>query len=126
MAARHSALAEAKTRLTNSREEAQTALADSERQLAELPPAVETEDKLAAIRVEIDGYRAALAEIRAEAQAIAREAELSNRRLQAIAVDRQGWDERRTGATAQITTLEARTEEARVERAVRVEPEKAA
>jgi len=117
MAARHSALAEAKTRLTTSREEAQTALADSERALAELPPAVETEDKLAAIRVEIDGYRAALAEIRAEAQAIAREAELSNRRLQAIAVDRQGWDERRTGATAQITTLEARTEEARVERA---------
>jgi chromosome segregation protein len=117
IAARLSALAEAKARLTANREETQAARADSARTLAELPPAAETEAKLAAIRVEIEGHRSQLAEVLAEAQAIAREAELSNRRLQAIADERQAWDVRRTGATAQIATLEERLAEARTERA---------
>ena len=117
MAARLSALAEAKARLTASREETQAARTESERALAALPPAAETETKLAAVRVEIEGYRKQLAEVRAEAQAIAREAELSNRRLQAIAAERQGWDERRSGAASQIATLQTRREEASSERA---------
>jgi chromosome segregation protein len=117
IAARLSALAEAKARLTAGREETLAARADSDRALAELPPAAETEAKLAAIRVEIEGHRSQLAEVRAEAQAIAREAELSNRRLLAIADERHAWDARRTGATAQIATLEERLAEARTERA---------
>ena len=117
IAARLSAMAEAKARLNASREETQAAHADTERMLSDLAPAAETEQKLAAVRVAIEGYRSELAEVRAEAQAIAREAELSNRRLQAIAADRQGWDERRGGATAQIATLETRLAEARAERA---------
>jgi chromosome segregation protein len=117
IAARLSALTEARVRLTTSREEAQSGQAESEQALAELPPAAETETRLAAVRVEIEGYRTQLAEVRAEAQAIAREAELSNRRLQAIAAEQQAWNERRSGAAAQIATLDTRIEEARLERA---------
>jgi chromosome segregation protein len=117
VASRLSALTEAKARLTANRDETQTARAEAERALSELPPAADTEQKLAAVREEIEGYRAQLAEVRAEAQAIAREAELSNRRLQAIATEREAWDARRTGAAAQIGTLETRVEEARAERA---------
>jgi chromosome segregation protein len=116
VAARRSALIEAKARLATSQEEAQAARTGSEQALAALPPAAETEEKLGAIRVEIDGDRAALAEARAEAQAIAREAELSNRRLQAIATEQQDWGARLSSATTQIATLETRTSEARLER----------
>ena len=57
--------------------------------------------------------RAALAEVRVEAQAIAREAELADRRLQAIAAERAGWNERKDSAAAQIATIGQRTEEAK-------------
>src|SRR5262249_28883173 len=43
--------------------------------------------------------------------------EISERRLAAIAADREAWGARNDGAAAQITTLEARTEEAKTERA---------
>ncbi len=56
--------------------------------------------------------RSALAEVRVEAQTIAREAELANRRLQAIAAERRAWSERRDNAAAQIATIGERTEEA--------------
>ncbi|MPZ57287.1 MAG: AAA family ATPase [Rhizobiales bacterium] len=116
IAARLSGMTEAMARLTASREETLAAHADSERALAELPPAADTEAKLAAVRAEIEGYRSELAEVRAEAQAIAREAELSNRRLQAIAAERKDWDERFGGATTQIMTLETRLGDAQTER----------
>ena len=61
--------------------------------------------------------RSALAEVRVEAQAIARDAELANRRLQAIAAERTDWDEREDSAAAQIATIGERIEEAKRERA---------
>ena len=73
--ARRSALAEAKTRLTANREEAAVARGEIEQSLAALPPSTEVEERLAAIRTEIEGHRAHLAEVRAEAQGLAREAE---------------------------------------------------
>ncbi|MGA8652462.1 MAG: AAA family ATPase, partial [Xanthobacteraceae bacterium] len=60
--------------------------------------------------------RAALAEVRVEAQAIARNAELANRRLQAITGERAEWDERKNNAAAQIETISQRTEAAKAER----------
>jgi chromosome segregation protein len=115
--ARVSALREAKARLTASREEASAARDDAERALEALSPAADIETQLAAARAAIEGQRARLAEVRAEAQALAREAEISTRRLTAIAADRQAWSERNNGATAQIETLQARVEEAKRERA---------
>ncbi|HVV62297.1 MAG TPA: chromosome segregation protein SMC [Pseudolabrys sp.] len=116
-AARLSALAEARTRLVTSRDEALTGKADAEKSLAGLASAAEIETKLAAVRDDITGKRAALAEVTAEQQAIVREAELSDRRLAAIAADTAQWNERRDGATTQIATLEQRIEEAKRERA---------
>src|SRR4029079_2272197 len=68
--ARISALTEAKTRLIASRDEAQAATNVAESGLAELQPSAELERQLADIRSEIEGRRAQLAEVRAEAQAL--------------------------------------------------------
>jgi chromosome segregation protein len=116
-AARLSALREAITRLGANRDEASGARDEAERTLATLPPSADLELRLAAARGEIDDKRTRVAEARAEAQALAREAEISRRRLDAIAVDRKSWNERNDGAMAQIKTLDARVEEARTERA---------
>src|SRR6185437_8015241 len=63
------------------------------------------------------GKRTRLAEARAEAQALARDSELAERRLAAIVTDRTAWSERRDGAHAQIATIETRSAEAKQERA---------
>ncbi|MGC1875710.1 MAG: chromosome segregation protein SMC [Pseudolabrys sp.] len=110
-AARLSALAEARARLNTSRDEATTAKADAEGSLIRLAPAAHLETKLAQVRDEISGKRARLAEVRAEQQAIVREAELADRRLTTLAADRTGWIERQQGARQQIATLEQRTVE---------------
>jgi len=115
-AARLSALAEAKARLTANRDEAAAARSEAEAALVGLAPAAELEERLAAVREDIAGKRAHLAELRAEAQAIAREAELADRRLQAIAADQQEWTARKGGAAGQIATLETRIGEATAER----------
>jgi chromosome segregation protein len=116
-AARLSALSEARTRLTISRDEAAAAAAEAVRGLEGLASTTEVEGRLAAVRGEIEGQRARLAEVRAEAQALAREAELAARRLAGIGADRDGWSHRRDGAAAQIATLVTRVEEAKSERA---------
>ena len=116
-AARLSALAEARARLTTSRDEASAAKAQAERSLAELAPAADLESKLASVRDDITGKRAKLAEVHAEQQAIVREAEMADRRLATLAADKAGWIERRDGAAGQIATLEARVTEAQRDRA---------
>ncbi len=87
------------------------------RALAALAPAAELEGKLAGVRDDITAKRANLAEVRAEQQAIVREAELADKRLAALAADRGGWIERRDGARNQIATLEQRIAEAKRDRA---------
>jgi chromosome segregation protein len=116
-AARISALTEANKRSVASRDEAKAAADAAEGALAELPPVANLEGRLAEVRLDIEGKRTLLAEVRAEAQALAREAELADRRLGAIAHDRQAWSDRRASAVAQISTLDARSAEARQERA---------
>jgi chromosome segregation protein len=115
--ARLSALTEAHTRLTADRADATTRKTEAENALASLAPVAETESRLVAVRDEIGGKRAKLAEVRAEQQAIVREAELADRRLQAIANETTSWSERRDGASHQITTLEQRIEDTKRERA---------
>jgi chromosome segregation protein len=116
-AARKSALAEAHSRLNADRTEAQGAWESAVAALAELPPSVETETRLAAVRTDIDGHRQLAAQVRAEAQALAREAELADRRLQAITAERDEWQHRRQSAASQLETIEARITEVKAERA---------
>jgi chromosome segregation protein len=116
-AARKSALAEAHSRLNADRAEAHTAHEGATAALAELPPSLDTETKLAAVRTDIDGHRRLAAQVRAEAQALAREAELADRRVQAILAERSEWQNRKGSAASQIATIEARVSEVRAERA---------
>jgi chromosome segregation protein len=116
-AARKSALAEAHNRLNADRGEAQSAHESADAALAELPPSLDTENRLATVRTDIEGHRRLAAQVRAEAQALAREAELADRRLQAITAERSEWQNRRQSATSQIETIEARVSEVKSERA---------
>ena len=116
-AARKSALSEAHSRLEADLTEADGAHQSATAALADLPPSVETEEKLAAVRAEIEGHRRLAAEVRADAQALAREAELADRRVQAILAERQEWQTRKAGAASQIETIEARITEVTAERA---------
>ena len=116
-AARKSALAEAHSRLAADQIEARGAHEAAAAALAELPASFETETKLAAVRTDIDGHRRLAAQVRAEAQALAREAELADRRLQAITAERNEWLNRKQSAASQIDTIEARVNELKTERA---------
>ncbi len=116
-AARKSALTEAHTRLAADRSEVEAAHESASVALAELPPSLETETRLAAVRTEIEGHRRLAAQVRAEAQALAREAELADRRLQAITAERNEWQHRKQSAASQMSTIEARVTEVKAERA---------
>lgn len=115
-AARRSALAEAKARLSKSCAEVEAAKEQSARALAELAPAAELEQNLNSVRETIAAQRGSLAEVRAEAQALAREAEIAKKRLEAIGGEEKSWAETRDRTASQITALEARVAEARTER----------
>src|SRR5262249_56862702 len=114
---RISALQEARQRLGTAHGETQTARAEAEQALAALGAADEIEQRLAAVNAVIARERATCAEIRGEAQAVAREAQLAEHRLAAIADERGAWSERRDNAAAQIATLGRRTDEANAARA---------
>ncbi|HXD46063.1 MAG TPA: chromosome segregation SMC family protein [Pseudolabrys sp.] len=115
-AARVSALDEARQRLTATRDEAAEARRQAETALAALAPAATFEAELATVREDIMGKRAVLAEVRAEQQAIVREAELADRRLKALEADRAASVQRQDGARNQIATLEQRMAEAQAAR----------
>jgi chromosome segregation protein len=116
-ASRKSALTEAHSRLSADRNEAEAAHESAAVALEELPPSLEAEARLSAVREEIDGHRRLAAQVRAEAQALAREAELADRRVQAILAERAEWQDRRQSAASQILTVEARVTEVKAERA---------
>jgi chromosome segregation protein len=115
-AARISALKEAQQRTSAGHQEALASHQEAQQALAALPSTTDLEGKLTEINEVIAKDRGALAEVRVEAQGITRETELADRRLQAIAEERQGWNERKDSASAQIATIEQRTEAATGER----------
>ena len=115
-AARLSALVEARIRLTTSRDEATAAKTEAERALGALASAADLESKLSSVRDVITAKRAKLAEVHAEQQAIVRDAEMADRRLQALSADKAGWVEREAGARSQIATLDQRITEAKRDR----------
>lgn len=115
--ARKSALTEAHTRLNADLTEAYGAHQTATAALEELPPTHDTEARLAAVRTDIEGHRRFAAQVRAEAQALAREAELADRRVQAILAERTEWQNRKQSAASQVTTVEARITEVTAERA---------
>jgi chromosome segregation protein len=114
--ARRSALSESKVRLVVNRDEALAIKHEAAEALAALPESAGLEAQLADTRVEVSTKRALLAEVRGEAQALARETEMRDRRLAAITAECGEWQERTRGAQSRIATLHAHTEEAKQER----------
>ena len=115
-AARLSALTEAQSRLTANHDEATAGIAQAEEALAALSPAAELETELTGVRDDITGKRAHLAEVRAEQQAIVREAEIADRRLRQVGEEKAGWFQRQESARGQTATLTQRIEEAQRDR----------
>ncbi len=74
-AARKATLSEAHSRLAADRAEAEAAYEYAEAGISELPSSEDTETRLAAVRSDIEAHRRMAAQVRAEAQALAREAE---------------------------------------------------
>jgi len=116
-ASHRSALDERATRLAADRDEAQGAHESAVEALGELPGSAENEERLAAVRADMDGHRRLAAQVRAEAQALAREAELADRRVQAIIAESNEWKARKDNAASQISTIETRIVEVKTERA---------
>jgi len=117
LTARRSALEEAQSRLAAAREEAHAAAAEAAAALSNQEPTDQLEAELAAIRTKVAQERGALAEARAEAQALAREIELTHRRLDSISADGEAWRTRKDAAAGQIANLDARLTETALERA---------
>jgi len=115
-AARKSALTEAHSRLNADLTEAYGAHQSATAALADMPPSIEIETKLATVRTDMEGHRHSAAQVQAEAQALAREAELADRRVQAILAERNEWQTRKASAASQVETIEARITEVRAER----------
>ncbi len=115
-AARKATLSEAHSRLAADRAEAEAAHEYAEAGITELPSSEDTETRLAAVRSDIEGHRRMAAQVRAEAQALAREAELADRRVQAILAERTEWQNRKESAASHIDTIQARITEVSIER----------
>ncbi|HKD29216.1 MAG TPA: AAA family ATPase [Xanthobacteraceae bacterium] len=112
---RRSALAEAQARLAAAIAEANEACAAAAASREALPPTADIEMRLTESRTKVADDRARLAQVRAEAQALARELELTQRRMAAIDSEIGEWRARRDGAATQIATIEARLAEAKTE-----------
>ncbi len=113
---RRAALTEAQTRLGANRDEAAAAQAEAQQSLSDLQPTAELERRLEEIRSDIASRRVHVAEVRAEAQALTREAEMAKKRLEAIANEQQSWIDTQERTAKQIAALDARLAEATAER----------
>ncbi|WP_439572490.1 chromosome segregation protein SMC [Phreatobacter sp.] len=112
---RLAALVEARVRLNSSLDEARAVKADALLALEGLGSTAGREADLAGIRARVAQDRATLAEARAEAQGLAREAELRSRRLAEIGREREAWLGRQANAGRQIADLDQRLAETRAE-----------
>ncbi|MBA5778415.1 chromosome segregation protein SMC [Stappia sp. F7233] len=118
---RQQALQDAVMRLEADIAEVREALLEAEANLQELPSGDGIAETLAALRAELADARATLAEARAAADSVARERQLRDRRIEAIARERASWHNRASGARAQIEILAQRREEAEEERQILLE-----
>ncbi|MBK5958907.1 chromosome segregation protein SMC, partial [Rhodoplanes elegans] len=104
------------TRLAGTRDEARAAAEEAAAALESLEPTDRLEADLAEVRARAGMERAAQAEARAAAQALAREIDLTTRRLTTVTGDIEAWRNRKLNAGGQIETLEQRLAETEAER----------
>ncbi|WP_448951396.1 chromosome segregation protein SMC [Labrys neptuniae] len=117
LASRLSALDEAGNRLSSDLAEARESRERAGQQLSSLPDGGALNARLQDLRGAVAESRAEVAEVRAQAQTLAREGELRLRRLAAIAEEGRSWQDRQDNGAAQIETLTTRLTELEIERA---------
>ncbi len=96
-------------------------IVESEDKLREMTDSRQFELKLAELRGIVAKERETLAKAKAQAEVAAREREIRDRRLEAIARERSGWAARAANAVRQIEVLNARRSEADEERQILLE-----
>ena len=112
LSARRTALAENRARLAETRDEALYMSEEAAALLADAPDLGEIQRRLDILSSDVASDRAALADARAAHQGLSREAEIRQRRIAAIAAERQGWSTRAANADRQIALLAERRDEA--------------
>jgi chromosome segregation protein len=119
--ARGAALAERALRVAADLEETAAAEVAATDALAALPAPDDLVDAVRSSRAALAEARAALAEARSVSEAIARDADLRRRRLDAIARERESWTRREQDARAHLSDLAGRLREVEAEHAALVD-----
>jgi len=112
---RKSALEEAQNRLNLDIEENSASYLEAQTSLENVADIAALETQLQEYRSNVAEDRAILAEARANAEGLSREAEARGRRLEAIKGERNNWKSRVSNAVKQVTTLKSRNEETKTE-----------
>lgn len=113
--ARKASLEETITRLVEEEAEASHSVKEAREHITSLPDLTDLQRQRDIARSEQSLSRATLAEARAHAQGLKREGEMRQRRLEAIARERQSWVMRAQNADQQIAVLDDRLRQARAE-----------
>ncbi len=115
LSSRQAALAESRARLAESRDEAAAAEQEAQSALDAAPDLGDLQEALDRLSAEVARERTAAADARAVHDGLKREAEARQRRMQAIAAERQSWTSRAGNAETQIAALAERRGEAAAE-----------
>lgn len=111
LAAKRSALEEARNRLDADALETEKRLVETDAALISMVDMSSSEAELESLRTTVAQDRARLAEARAASQGLSREAEARGRRLEVIQTERHNWQNRLKNAAKQIETLTKRRNE---------------
>lgn len=111
-ASRRAVLTESLSQLQTQLEEATDRAQEADVALLAAPELAELEQRLERSMSEVATDRGLLAEARAKHEGLQRENEVRQRRLEAIAQERQSWTQRATNAETHIATLQSRHSEA--------------
>ncbi|NRG19766.1 chromosome segregation protein SMC [Rhizobiales bacterium] len=116
LSSRQETLRDTVQRLEGEIAEARERMLDAESDAADLPEVSGLAEAITDLRTTLADARAQLAEARAGAEGLARERQMRDRRLEAIARERANWANRVANAQSQIEVLRGRREEAEEER----------
>ncbi|MEM9632290.1 MAG: chromosome segregation protein SMC [Pseudomonadota bacterium] len=121
LAAKKAAAQDRSDRLGEEAEMAREQVAETEERLEEAPDSTSYREQIEEFQGQVGTARGALAEARAVSEGFAREQQLRDRRLEAIAREYDSWKTRASNAAQQISVLTERREEAEEERAELIE-----
>ncbi|WP_029063773.1 chromosome segregation SMC family protein [Labrenzia sp. DG1229] len=121
LAAKKAAAQDRSERITEEAELAREQVVEADERLADAPESANYQEQISDLQEEVAAARGALAEARAVSEGFAREQQMRDRRLEAIAREYDSWKTRASNAARQITVLTERREEAEEERAELIE-----